>query len=84
MCDDEADKAKKRLEVYEQLFSHKTEFFSSYSPDLIEEALVCYLRKDKIEPAINKDKYKIKFKKTGSDELNSERADDVEICVRIL
>lgn len=33
---------------------------------------------------MNKDKYKIKFKKKGKDELNSEVADDVEICVRIL
>lgn len=81
---DEEEKPKKTLEEYEQLFSHKTEFFTSYSPDLIEEALVNYLRKEKIEPQISKNKYKIKFLKAAKDDLNAERSDDVEICVRIL
>lgn len=43
-----------------------------------------YLRKEKIEPIISKNKYKIKFVKKGMDELNSEVSDDVEMCVRIL
>lgn len=81
---DEEEKPKKTLEEYEHLFSHKSEFFTSYSPDLIEEALVNFLRKEKIEPSINKNKYKIKFLKSAKDDLNAERNDDVEICVRIL
>lgn len=81
---DEEGVPKKSLEIYEQLFSHKTEFFSTYSPDLIEEALVNFLRKEKVEPLVNDNKYKIKFMKEAKDELNSEQADDVEICVRIL
>lgn len=81
---DEDEKPKKNMETYEQLFSHRTQFFSTYSPDLIEEALVNFLRKEKIEPSVNKNKYKIKFKKEGKDELNAEQNDDVEMCVRIL
>lgn len=42
------------------------------------------MRKEKIEPSVNKNKYKIKFKKEGKDELNAEQNDDVEMCVRIL
>lgn len=70
--------------MYEQIFAHKTEFFSTYGPDLIEDALVNFLRKEKIEPCVNKEKYKIKFTKKGKDELNAECSDDVDICVRIL
>lgn len=81
---DEEEKPKKNQEIYEQVFNHNTEFFSTYCPDLIEETFVNFLRKEKIEPCVNKDKYKIKFKKKGKDELNTEATDDVEICVRIL
>lgn len=66
------------------MFSHKTEFFTSFSPDQIEDTLVNFLRKEKIEPRVSKNKYKIKFIKKAMDELNSEMSDDVEICVRIL
>ena len=37
-------KPKKALEDYENLFAHKTEFFSTYNPDMIEEALLEHLR----------------------------------------
>ena len=46
--------------------------------------MVNFLRKEKIEPTVSSNKYKIKFKKEGKDELNQENSDDVEICVRIL
>jgi DNA-directed RNA polymerase specialized sigma subunit len=64
---DESDEAilkpKKGLDKYEKLFATKTEFFSTYSPDMIEDAVVGYLRNQKqIEPkSIHKDKYKVKF-----------------------
>jgi len=50
---------------------------------MIEEALIEHLRgKEKIEPTVNKDKYKIKFAldTTGQDNLTQK----TEICVRIL
>ena len=84
ICEEEPEQPKKSLEEYQQVFSHNTEFFTSYSPDHIEETFVNYLRKEKIEPIVSKNKYKIKFLKKGMDELNSEVNDDVEMCVRIL
>ena len=51
---------------------------------MIEEALVNQLRKEKIEPTISKNKYKIKFTKTGKDDFDNKIADDIEIVVRIL
>ena len=45
---------KKDLEKYEKLFATKTQFFSTYHPDMIEQALLTYLRtKVKIEPIEN-------------------------------
>ena len=51
----------KTLEKYEKAFSVKTEFFSSYSPDFIEQTFVKDLRMSKIEPKTSEKKYKIKF-----------------------
>lgn len=51
---------------------------------MIEEALVNQLRREKIEPNISKNKYKIKFTKLGKDDFDNNIADDIEICVRIL
>jgi len=53
----------KQLDQYEKVFSQNTEFFSTYNPDMIEEALISHLRDTmKIEPSkISKEKYKIKF-----------------------
>jgi hypothetical protein len=53
----------KQLDQYEKVFAQNTEFFSTYNPDMIEEALISHLRDTmKIEPSkISKDKYKIKF-----------------------
>lgn len=53
----------KALDDYERIFSQNTEFYSTYNPDMIEEALIFHLRENmKIEPTkVSKDKYKIKF-----------------------
>jgi len=52
----------KELLQYEKIFAQNTAYFSSCNPDMIEEALIEHLRnKEKIEPNVNKDKYKIKF-----------------------
>jgi len=53
----------KQLDQYEKVFSQNTEFYSTYNPDMIEEALISHLRDTmKIEPSkIIKEKYKIKF-----------------------
>ena len=72
------------MDTYSSVFKHNTEFFSTYNPDMIEEALVNQLRKEKIEPTISKNKYKIKFTKTGKDDFDNKIADDIEIVVRIL
>lgn len=55
--------AQKKMDTYEKVFALNTEFFSTYNPDIVELALIDYLRKEKeVEPSkISKDKYKIKF-----------------------
>lgn len=73
----------KELLAYEKIFAQNTEYFSTCNPDMIEEALIEHLRgKEKIEPSVNKDKYKIKFvlETTGQDNLTQK----TDICVRIL
>lgn len=54
-------KPTKTLEPYEQLFAKKTEFFSTYNPDMIQDSLIQYLEKLGIKPQVNSDRYKIKF-----------------------
>ena len=51
---------------------------------MIEDALLAFLRQEKIEPLVNKAKYKIKFTIYGKDDFNPECSDHVEVCVRIL
>merc|ERR1719263_1123881 len=73
----------KELLTYEKVFAQNTEFFSTCNPDLIEEALCEHLRnKLKVEPAVNKTKYKVKFsyESVGQDETKQ----NIEVCVRIL
>lgn len=60
-------KPSKALDQYEKVFATNTEFFSTYNPDMIEEALLEYLSKEMIEPKVNKDKYKVKFTLTTKD-----------------
>merc|ERR1712113_1329610 len=73
-------------DAYEAIFNHNTEFFSTYNPDMIEEAFIKCLRKENIEPVVNKNKYKIRFTKLGKDEMvtDEEVADNVEIEMRLL
>jgi serine/threonine protein kinase len=76
-------KPKKALEEYEKLFAHKTEFFSTYNPDMIEEALHEHLRqKENVEPVVNDQKYKTKFTLKTQDQGDQEQ--ETEMCVRIL
>ena len=41
-----AMRPKKQIEQYEKVFAGKTDFFSTYNPDMIEEALEAYLRQN--------------------------------------
>ena len=61
--DDEGFVAKKQLKDYEQGVGKKTGFFSTYSPDLIEEVFLAKLKELGFEKNLNvkDDKYKIKF-----------------------
>lgn len=74
----------KNLDPYEKVFAQNTEFFSTYNPDMIEEALLSHLREHKkIEPTkINKDKYKVKFSLVTKGQGDQEQKTD--ICMRIL
>lgn len=59
---------KKQLEQFEPICALKTQFFSTYHPDIIEDAILTHLRNVvKIEPKINENKYKIKFQLTSKD-----------------
>lgn len=77
-------KPSKNMDLYYDLYSHKTQFFSSYNPDMIEEALLSELRNQKVEPDVSDSKYKIKFTIYGKDQVNLEAPDNVEMVVRIL
>lgn len=72
------------MEQYDDLVAHKTQFFSSYNPDMIEEAFIAYLRAEKCEPLVSKGKYKLKFTRYGKDDFNPEASDNIEMCVRLL
>jgi len=82
MSDDSLLKPKKKLEAYEQLFKTNTEFFSTYNPDMIEDALKESLENQSVAPQLNKDKYKMKFTLTTKDQGG--QVQNVEIVVRIL
>lgn len=69
--EDALNKPSKELEPYERVFTNNTEFFSTYNPDMIEEAFLQYLAKDKIEFKASKNKYKIKFTKPGTDDFDN-------------
>ena len=59
--DDELNKPMKNLEKYDRVFNNNTEFFSTYNPDMIEEALVNYIKKENYEFKVKEGKYKIKY-----------------------
>lgn len=73
----------KNMDTYERIFNKNTEFFSTYNPDMIEEALIQYLVDEyKVEPRVNQGKYKMKF---ALQTKNIEGGDEEsEVCVRIL
>ena len=82
--EDKLNKPQKSLEKYERVFNNNTEFFSTYNPDMIEETLVNYLKKENFEFKVRDDKYKIKYTLRGTDDFENNVQDNVEICVRIL
>jgi len=76
-------KPEKEMADYEKVFATNTEFYSSWSPDLIEETLLDSLRAEKVEPSkVSKDTYKLRFTMTSKTQDGASH--DVEICVRIL
>jgi hypothetical protein len=71
------------MHKYEKVFANNTEFFTSCNPDLIEEALVQHLTdKEQVEPTVNGEHYKIKFKLVTKGQDGREQPTD--ICVTIL
>ena len=72
------------MEEYEHVFSNNTEFFSTYNPDMIEEAFVNYLVHNKVEHTLNKNKYKVKFKLYVTDKFNEKVTESIEVTMRIL
>ena len=83
VSDEALFKPKKDLEQYEHVYSQNTQFFSTYNPDMIEEALIEHLRNQvKIEPRVNGNKYKTKFTIASKDMGGQDH--ETEICMRIL
>jgi len=64
---------KKQLEEYEELFSANTMFFSTYHPDMIEDALRELFKKKNLTFTSSDKKYKMKFS-----------VNDVDFSVRLL
>jgi len=73
---------KKSIEPFVEAFRTNTHFFSTWSPDAIEETIVAKLNHKEIAVMQNDNKYKLKFKITTKDQSKSET--EVQICVRIL
>ena len=66
--DDALRKPQKEIEDYEHVYSQRTQFFSTYNPDMIEEALADYLRNQaKVEPKVHQKKYKCRFTLASKD-----------------
>lgn len=63
---------KKTLEPYVEAFRTNTHFFSTWSPDSIEETLVKKLEFKEIAVKTNENKYKLKFKITTKDQSKIE------------
>ena len=73
----------KELYPYEKVVAQNTEFFSTYNPDMIEEALITYLQNDfKVEPAVKEDKYKMRFVLQTKD-MDGED-EETQMCIRML
>jgi len=50
------------------VFSTNTEFFSTYNPDMIEEAILEALKKVGVEAKVNAKQYKLKFTMVAKDQ----------------
>lgn len=72
------------MEPYERVFEENTEFFSSYNPDMIEIAILDYLKLQNtpVLPKVSKTKYKMKFEMTNKAQTGL--LTTIRICVRIL
>ena len=84
ISNEELDKPLKLMEEFDDSVAQKSQFFTSYNPDLVEDALVAYLASVKIEPIVSKGKYKVKFTLFAKCELDPEANDNVEMVVKIL
>lgn len=84
-ADDESAVLKplKELEQFEPLYDLKhTQIFSTFNPDIIEDALTKQLESMEVKYTAKKDKYKIKFDLESTDPKGVQSV--VGICVRIL
>lgn len=72
----------KTLDAYEKVFATNTQFFSTYNPDMIEDALKESLENQSIEPVISDKKYKMKFELQTKDQGG--QLQQCKMCVRIL
>lgn len=61
----------------------RTQFLTTRDPAEVEEALVAYLRKIKIEPVVDKTKFKIKFTRKEKHLFSNECSSVTETCVKI-
>merc|ERR1712218_4895 len=74
---------KKTLEQYEKVFGQNTEFFSTYNPDMIEDAIIEALVAQNVEPSKKaNDKYKLKFTISNKDQGGT--VNTIAMQVRIL
>jgi len=44
VSDEALNKPSKKMDIFEDLFTHNTQFFTSYNPDMIEEEILAALR----------------------------------------
>jgi len=75
-------KPSKSIDAYKKVFSTNTEFYSTYNPDMIEEALLEHLKNENAEPIVNKNKYKVKFTLQTKDQGGQLQI--IQMCMRIL
>ena len=57
---------------------------TTFSPDIIEEEIVKYLKGMKLEPKVNDKKYKISFDYEAPDENVKNKNYKVSLCIKIL
>lgn len=82
--DDALMKPSKTLEGYEKIFAQNTEFFSSYNPDMIEEAILELPKKEKkfTIQKTNDTKYKLKLDIDTTDQSGA--VHNIQLQIRIL